>query len=731
VAIVKASRSLFLTIGFIALLSLLCAAASPPRPAQETSSKPAEKSPVKAQQKPAEKPAPKLPAEIELLETRMRFEANGDSRKEVHARVKINDELGVRQFARLNFDYNRQYEAVELPLVRITHPSGGTADILPSAISDNPNPAVVNFPAYQDVRVKSVRILGLEPGDLLEYRVTTSTSHAPLAPDFWLDHTFDRSGVVSHEIFELELPSSRNLEIRINPATPADSIEKSAQGDAGYTAYKWDQAQTPTTRKHQPTESDSDATEPDVAVSTEQWETLSVRLDERLSFEGNTLKDMGAYENEALPSTTRAVTPEIASKVHELTKGIEQGRARLIELYDFVSQKIRTVDIPLGATAFVTRPATAILDSGYATQEDKFVLFAALASALKLNAEAALTGYCDKKAPGRPTAFKRLLISANDGKTSYWIDPSVEVAPFGLIPPNSGNCAFVLNRSFYAMNSTGHEWEKLEAPLPFPAKQRVTINATVSTDGTLSARANYVMRGVNELLLRMAFHQSPREKWDGIAQLLALSDGFRGKVTKVTASDPYQTHEPFTVEYELTQPKFIDWSKKPLRIPALLPLLGLPDPAAKPAAGAAPQPIELGTPLDVEVSATIHLPDGTGAEVPAGTSIERDFATYDSHYSVSNATLTASRHINFILKEIPGNRAAEYNAFLRAVQNDESQFFTLERAEATATKPQLEKSNGADCLRQTGTAAPQFTQNSLTNKVCPCLLSSLLLYFLI
>jgi hypothetical protein len=46
------------------------------------------------------------------------------------------------------------------------------------------------------------------------------------------------------------------------------------------------------------------------------------------------------------------------------------------------------------------------------------------------------------------------------------------------------------------------------------------------------------------------------------------------------------------------------------------------------------------------------------------------------------------RHLNFILKEIPADRAADYNAFLRTVQNDESQFFTLERAESNVSLPQ-------------------------------------------
>src|SRR6266852_3008693 len=104
----------------------------------------AHQAPQKSADKKPEKPAlpekAENPAQIELLETRYRFEANGDSRKEVHTRVHISTELGVRQFARLNFDYNRAFQSIEIPLVHITHPSGGTADILPSAITDQPNP---------------------------------------------------------------------------------------------------------------------------------------------------------------------------------------------------------------------------------------------------------------------------------------------------------------------------------------------------------------------------------------------------------------------------------------------------------------------------------------------------------------------------------------------------------------------------------------------------------------
>ena len=88
------------------------------------------------------------------------------------------------------------------------------------------------------------------------------------------------------------------------------------------------------------------------------------------------------------------------------------------------------------------------------------------------------------------------------------------------------------------------------------------------------------------------------------------------------------------------------------------------------------------------MNAILHLPASTTAHIPAGTSVQRDFATYTSEYSTKDAKLTALRHLNFILKEIPADRAADYNAFLHAVQSDESQVFTLERADTTPATTQ-------------------------------------------
>jgi hypothetical protein len=634
-------------------------------------------------QKPASEAA-QTPAQIELLETHIRFEADGASRKEVHARVRINTELGTRQFARLNFDYNRAFETVEIPLARITHASGGTADILPSAVADQPNPAVVEAAAYQDIRRKTVRILGLEPTDILEYRVVT-TSHAPLAPDFYLFHTFAKDAIVTQEQFELNLPSSCGVQLRVNPATAPSYEGKTGDGSEARIIRRWEYRWSSPEGKAKSSQDLS--TEPDVALTTfTSWKQLSARLAEKFEATDN-------------------IAPQVIEKSNDLTKSAEKPEEKIGAIYDFVSQKITTVELPLESNGFRPRLPAEILSSGYATPEDKMVLFSALTRAAKMPAIVALAGAPDnaEKLLPRPSLFSHALVWTGTEKEGpgFWLDPSMEVAPFRMIGANlRGKPAFLLLPGTKE-NGSLSPWLTAPVDLPFAASQQVNVDAVLTANGELSAKVHYSLRGDNELLLRVAFHQTAKEKWRDLAQLLSISDGFRGQVTSVNASDPSNTRQPFSVDYEIVMPKFVDWSKKPVRIPALLPQLGLPDASATVVTGAASSPIDLGTPLDVDTSATLHLPPGTTAHVPTGTSVERDYATFTSKYTMQgpdsggNVTLTASRHIHFLLREVPAARVTDYKAFVHAVQNDEAQDSTLERPTSADehAKPAVKKTS--------------------------------------
>jgi len=649
------------------------------------SSRAQDRSPAPAPQAQPAKPdaastAAETPAQIELLETKIRFEANGDSRKEVHTRVRINSELGVRQFSHLSFNFNRAYESIEIPLVHILHKSGGSADILPSGITDQPNAAVADFAAYQDVRVKSIRILGLEPADVLEYRVITTTTHAALAPDFWLDHNFDRTGVVTKEIFELDLPASRFAagsgsstdtgQIRISAETPVTSKTETGSGDDARLLYRWNIAPSDLPKSSfDPASGDSDV----VLTTFGSWDQLQRRMQTALQVHPSA--ELWTQAASAMKNAAHDQTPQEVS------------------YYNFVSTKIRTVDLPLDLGRFGKRRYSDILSSGFGSPEDKISLYTALTSRTKPVKTLLVTAVeAPEKQLPRPSLFSQVLVALDESKRAIYLDPDLEVAPWGVIRPDlRGKKALKLGA-----NCAGEScWMTISGELPFSSTQRVNVDATITPDGTLDAKVKYTMRGDNELLLRIAFHQSPRDKWKEVAQLMSLSDGFRGKILSASASDPYATKNAFTVEYEISQSKFVDWSKKPVRIPAPLPVLTVPDLPGKLEGSSKTAPIDLGTPLDVETRVTLHLPSGTSVELPTGTVVDRDYATFVSRYNTNSGVVTAIRHINFLQRRVPPDRKPDYAAFLHAVQTDQAQLFTLTRADAPTQTTTEAKSNPA------------------------------------
>ena len=265
------------------------------------------------------------------------------------------------------------------------------------------------------------------------------------------------------------------------------------------------------------------------------------------------------------------------------------------------------MDLPLDATGFRTRPAEEILSSVSAIPVEKCVLLSALATAVHIPSTPvfATTVPFSPRDLALPSAFSNVLVVSRLQKSSVWLDPAIEIAPVGVISATlRGKPALLL-----APSTDIQLFENVPLTLPYASSQKVSVDSVIAANGTLTARVKYLLRGDNELLLRLAFHKAPQEKWKDVAQLLAISDGFRGEIINVIASDPYVTTEPFQVEYEISQPQFLDWSKKPVRIPVLLPLPGLPDLPSSDnmAAGKADRPRHASR---YRLDATIHLPDG-------------------------------------------------------------------------------------------------------------------------
>jgi len=88
------------------------------------------------------------------------------------------------------------------------------------------------------------------------------------------------------------------------------------------------------------------------------------------------------------------------------------------------------------------------------------------------------------------------------------------VAPFQAIPSNLRGVEVLYLHPPLEATPTDvslSTWLPVPGESPIPAKQFVSVDATLAAHGNLTAKVHYSMRGDNELVLRVAFHQSPKK----------------------------------------------------------------------------------------------------------------------------------------------------------------------------------------------------------------------------
>src|SRR5260370_27377320 len=164
----------------------------------------------------------------------------------------------------------------------------------------------------------------------------------------------------------------------------------------------------------------SESLEPDVVLTTfPRWPRLALKLKLLLSTFGSP-----------------APRAELDAKSAQIFSAYDTDETTDEKLYRFVSQKIRTVDLPLGSTGFRVRSPLEILSSGYGTAEDKAALFLALLPSILPPRHFALCipGHSPENQLPRPPLFTRILAMVAAGNPRAYLALPSDVAPFPSAP---------------------------------------------------------------------------------------------------------------------------------------------------------------------------------------------------------------------------------------------------------------------------------------------------------
>ena len=616
----------------------------------EAAQTPQDAKPPQVVKSPAADDYSKEPYVYELIQNKVRFEADGKSSRELTVRVRIQSESTVRELGLLTYSFASSFETLDIVYVRVRKPDGTVVETPPSDVQELDSAVSRDAPMYSDQREKHVAVKSLTVGDILEIDVRW-TMHDAVAPgQFWFDNSFFRAGICLKETLQLDLP--RGVAAKLDYKEPKPKIEET--GDRRIYTFETAHLQR-----------DQESKIPEWEENFYGIHPPEVRLTSFASW-----AEVGAWFN-TLQEPKAAVTPEIRAKAEELTKGLNSEDEKIQALYNFVSTHFRYIGVDLGMGRYAPHAAADILANRYGDCKDKHTLFAALLKSVGITAHPALISSRFRLDPSfsSPELFDHVITAIPKGDSFLFLDTTPEVAPFGLLLAN-----FRDRQALVVPNNSPAKLARTPADPPFKTYETLTIDSSIDSEGTLDAKIRIEERGEGEIQLRAAYRNTPQNKWDELTQVLVNRLGYAGKSSDVSVSAPEDTAKSFVISLHYHRPEFPDWKNHRISFPVPPLILGDLNDDQKLSKNALP----LGFSQDVTYQATVKLPKDYSIEAPANTNFKTDFAEFSAQYSVAkDGVLQGTLHWKTFLREVPAGERDKYTDLAKSVAEAQSSFIPV------------------------------------------------------
>jgi tetratricopeptide (TPR) repeat protein len=141
---------------------------------------------------------------------------------------------------------------------------------------------------------------------------------------------------------------------------------------------------------------------------------------------------------------------------------------------------------------------------------------------------------------------------------------------------------------------------------PFLNTEKFKMDATIDYKGTLDGKVHLEDRDDTEVLLRLAYRNTPQNSWTELTQGVVARMGFGGTVSNVASAEPEKADGPFWITYDYHRKDYPDWENHRITLP--FPPLFLPE--LNDAQKKSKDPLPLGSPQDIVYETSLKLPEG-------------------------------------------------------------------------------------------------------------------------
>lgn len=601
---------------------------------------------------PAEKKAAtdasEQPAIIEELNTSARFENNGNSVQTVRERVKIQNEAGIRLYGIITFNFIAGQD-FSIDTVEVRKKDGSTVKAGPANIQEVTPEISRVAPMYSDLHQKQVTVPGLSVGDEVIYQYTAKQS-ALVPNQFWFQYSFSKTAVVLSESVQLDIPSGRKVHVSFKP-----DYKPEVKTSGERTIYQWHAVNEKVQErpKNILMKESMSGTAPSASIQLSTFENWN---------------QVGSWYY-GLQHERSAPSAAIRAKALELTKGLDSQEAKSKALYQFVSLNFRYISLDFGIGRYQPHAADEVLANKYGDCKDKHTLLAALLEAAGITAYPALIDAdtaIDQEVPS-PAQFDHLITAVPAGKNILFLDTTAEVAPYGmLIAPLRHKKALVITGPSTA------EFVETPSDPPFAAQEVFDLQGKVDESGTLEAEVNYYIRGDAEILFKTAFRRASPSKYKDLVQGISYYGGFAGEVSQIKVEGLETLDQGVRILYHYHRPEYLDLQEQ-------IPKKSLPLSFSHfPKWEENEETLRLYiSPGQLTHRCRIELPAGINIQAPLDIKLDREYAHYQASYSTQKNIVTAERKISILTPEITATHRADYGAFQKAIDADESQNMVL------------------------------------------------------
>jgi hypothetical protein len=347
------------------------------------------------------------------------------------------------------------------------------------------------------------------------------------------------------------------------------------------------------------------------------------------------------------------------------------------ELYDFVSQKVRYVAMPLKSSNYQPHKASDIFRDKYGDCKDKSTLLISLYSIAGIEADFALlkTRYEGPLIMDFPALdFNHCVVAVPKEKGGHlFLDPTLELNRFGYIPTDLQDVdIFVVKK--------GGKYEFVRLPVEYEniSGTKADMRMNIGPGYVINVEEKNVFYGESEIQMRLSAKYSTPDATKAYMEQTLQGMYTRPKLINYEFSNPDDLNEHFTMKVVYDVADHIKEAGNllifdpPAATAMSLNMLVGPDQRM--------YSIFFPTLSKYESTVTVTIPKGCKVNyMPADLEKDSPFGIYKRKVSADAEKLTLSYYFKTRLLEIPASQYASFKAFVNDVVKASKESIVFEK----------------------------------------------------